>query len=546
MQRILCFAVIVCFAGALYAQDTEPDDPGIVLPPVLLEIEDLQVEDVNAALPADEDQLRPEISIPLPEAEELYVPDFVFDIPFPDQVGVGNEQNDTAFTQYIEQARSPIFSDGSIGIGAPIYVLGDLSLYKLGDEPRFRLRFIHEKLDGYGFRQTGSGFYHSKDLLEGVISFSGVSTDLEVSAGIRESSNGLQRGIDGLSAEYESVSHRDALANAAITQQLSEMIVLAGDLDVTYGSQILAAETPLIAAEFLVAPTVQLGIQTGAWDFSLTGQYEFVSTSSTITTNDNRLQALLGASYLFPSDVRLSLDGGVFWSQSDGLLPNVTIEADGRIGTMINFRSVAGYQVRAQSFQEMWGDAPLLALSGPLGPEYGWMFDGTMQLRPVSSLLLTADVSFDMMDGVVDPDASPNATTGLFSYNIGSSPTISLNTGLSVEWDITSAIGLDLVWNGFFINRTRFTPVQTANVTFNAQDQAEKFGFVFDTLIEFSETAVAIPIIGLGGFYRISDSVQFQLDVRDILSPLLFPGRYDWEPYIRSGLHAMLLTKISL
>ena len=543
MQRMLGFVLIFFASFAVFAQDTEPEDPGIVLPPVLLEIEDLQVEDVNAALPADEDQLRPEVSIPLPEAEELYVPDFVFDIPFPDQVGVSNEVSDATFTQYLEQTRSPIFSDGRIGIGAPIYVLGDLSLYKLGDEPRFRLRFFHEKLDGYGFRQTGSGFYHSDDLLEGVISFGNDTTGFEVSAGIQESANGLQRGINGLSAEYESVNHRDANANAELTQQFTPNFGFTGVLDVSYGSQILTAETPLIASELAISPGVQLGYNSGALDLSLAGEYEFISTTGGTAMTDHRIQALIGASYLLPTDIRLSFDGGIYWSSRDALLPNVTIGADGRIGTIVNFNTIAGYQVRPQRLQQRWLDAPLLAFAGPLSPEYGWSWSGTIQIRPVSSFIITADMNFDLMDNVLDPAVAPDAVTGLYSHTTRS--LIALNTLLSFEWDITSILGIDLSWQGAFIDRTRHQPVQIARLTFDAEDPAERFGFLLEMEVEFAPD-ITIPTIGLGGYYRINDSVQFQLDVRDILSPMLDPGRYNWEPYIRPGLHAMLLTKISL
>jgi len=54
------------------AQEMEPSEPEIVLPSVVLEIEDLSVENVRAKLPENE-LVPPEIEVPLPEAEELQI-----------------------------------------------------------------------------------------------------------------------------------------------------------------------------------------------------------------------------------------------------------------------------------------------------------------------------------------------------------------------------------------------------------------------------------------------------------------------------------------
>ena len=550
MRRVTGLTVFVLTTFLLHTQETEPQDPGIKLPPVLLEIADLQVEEVNAALPADEDQLRPEIAIPLPEAEEIFIPDYVFDIPYPEQLGVSPDIEIVEVDQYIKQTRSPIFSDGRIGVGAPVYVLGDLSLYKLGDEPRFRLRFFHEKLDGYGFREAGSGFYHSDDVLEGFLSYEREATGFEVSAGIRETSNGLQRGIAGATVEYDSASHRDVFTSASISHQLVPMLNVAGTLEVGYGSQILSAESPVISSEIIVSPRIFLGADLNPLMLSVEGDYEFASTpGASLTSTAHRLEAIINASYLLlPSDIRLSIDAGISWSSNDELRPNVVVGGEGTFGTDIRFHTEGGYRVRTNTYRNLWLDSPLLAQSGtgPLTPEFGWMWNGTIQIRPIPNLLITTDIDFAWAEGgVPNPSATPDATTGLFPFDAGS--LISLDTDLAVKWEISQVFGADFLWHGAFIftNYTRYEPVQTFHIAFDAEDPAERFGAALSTEIEL-DPAITIPIVGFGGYYRISESVQFQLDVRDVLAPLLDPGRHGWEPYIRPGLHAMLMTKISL
>ena len=58
MKRLLIVVFTLAFSGFLgWGQDFEPEEPGIVLPPMLLQVEDLQVEDVQAALPQEDEQL---------------------------------------------------------------------------------------------------------------------------------------------------------------------------------------------------------------------------------------------------------------------------------------------------------------------------------------------------------------------------------------------------------------------------------------------------------------------------------------------------------
>ena len=69
------------FSG--FSQDIEPSEPSIVLPAVVLEIEDLSIESITAVLPEDEEILPPEIEFPLPEVGELEVEEPHMDFTMP-------------------------------------------------------------------------------------------------------------------------------------------------------------------------------------------------------------------------------------------------------------------------------------------------------------------------------------------------------------------------------------------------------------------------------------------------------------------------------
>ena len=53
--------------------DEEPIDPDIVLPSVILEIEDLSIEVIDAVLPEEDELLPPEREVPLPEQDVMEI-----------------------------------------------------------------------------------------------------------------------------------------------------------------------------------------------------------------------------------------------------------------------------------------------------------------------------------------------------------------------------------------------------------------------------------------------------------------------------------------
>lgn len=542
---ILLLSVIVT---GLFAQEAEPEDPGIVLPPVLLEVEDLQVETVNAALPSDEDQLRPDVTIPLAAAEDLYLPDAVFDIAYPDQIGVTPDPDDVSFSDYVQTSRATaIFSDGRIGIGAPIYVLGDLSLYKIGESPRFRLNFLHEKLDGYGFVQAGSGFYNSTDVLDGTISFEIDAVDFNMHGTIGETTMGLQDNVEGAIA-YDSVTYRN-IAGSIEVSHVTEPVTLTGLIRAEYFAQTLTAAEPQFAAEVTIWPRASATLFLDPFDFELDLQYELASTSSeAVSAIDHRLFAAL-ISGLRLNNLRLFLDAGLMWLVSDPVLPDVRLGLEWNVGTMLRIETSAGYVSRPIRNSTLLVDRPLLKLTN-LGPEFGWEWNGAAQIRPVTPLLLSIDAGLSYRQDVPDSTAAYDTETGLFDPN--QVAMTRLEMGVNLEWTISNEFGLIVDWNGIFIERTQFEPSHTVSISLAAEDSIERFGALFELganlrqLESDPSPEISLPILSFGGYYRISESVRVQLDLQDALAPLLSLGRIGWDPYIEPGLNVTLVTTISL
>ncbi|TFH04114.1 MAG: hypothetical protein E4H09_04110, partial [Spirochaetales bacterium] len=160
VRSIAVLAAMFLVAQLVTAQTagpSEPTDTDIMIPDLLLKVEELTVDDVQAVLPPEGALALGQISIPLPAAGDLTVDESAFTVPLPGAAVAG------------PGSTSSFFSSGRLGAGSVNHIVGDLSLYKLGESPRFRVEFAHEGLDGYQFQDAGTGFFSSTNTVSGWI-----------------------------------------------------------------------------------------------------------------------------------------------------------------------------------------------------------------------------------------------------------------------------------------------------------------------------------------------------------------------------------------
>lgn len=548
MKHLRIYILLFLAAAFLPAQDIEPEEPGIVLPPAFLAVEDLQVENVEAALPDDEIQLRPDIAIPLPEADELYLPEEVFDIPYPDQVLAAQQTTSPLIFTGPQSQRSSIFSEGQIGVGSMNHVIGDISLFKLGMTPRFNLRFYHEKKDGYlsggGFlyHDAGSGFYHSDDVLNGAFSFAGGNFNLDAEGEIAEVSDGLQ----GRSS-YDSLTHRFMSADINLGFFPLDTLTLSGGLRAHNVNKTLSAtapETPVNRFEFSVRPEAAIQLSLPVFGTGLQAMYEFLDYAAP-APSAHKMNARANISLSLQPEYKILLLGGVSWTIGGSPLFPVSLSFEGAIGNVFLFSIAGGYKVEDIRFYPMWKKSPLLDATLPVADNGGWFGEARAQYRPARSVLLDAGIDFSAMSAVVDPQSSHDTGTGLFAFS--QSALMTLKTVLGISWDISQNFRLETDWTGRFIELAQFTPSHSLSLSFEGQDNLERFGGSLAASMDvYLSSGVEIPALTINGFYRITEGVMFELDAEDLLSPLYAAGRPYWGGYVDAGLHVTLTTRISL
>jgi hypothetical protein len=546
-MKKLCFILCsILISGLLPAQETDdgadlavPEEPGIILPTMLLEVEDITIETVDVPLPAEEKIESLDIDIPLPEEEDLYISDDSFSLPVYDQQGnaTGDRLSESSF-----------FSTGIIGAGSMNHILGSVALYKLGTEPRFRFRFSHEGIDGYGFRAPGSGFFSREDLLEGWLAYRSDSIELETEAGFIEREQGLQGRSDFYSAALRFLSLSPAFLFRPV-----DFFTLTLDSEVSSGSRIMAVASQLIPAErqseFYVAPQLDLRFAFSSFTIGLTGSYGFQFVDQTYPVH--RASTGIDAELILFDSLILNGSVGSMWQWDPAyrvLLP-FQLGLDLSVQSALRIFASGGQRVSYNNYTGLWKDFPLLSMSTALPPSYELFAGGGFSWSIAERVLqLDAGIEFADRKNIINPELNTGFSTaaGTFSFSVDSMQ--SLYSDVGVKWKISDLLSFEAGWNAVFLQRSNLEAAHRLNASFGLVPQDEAYGVSIDavTKLEGEPMLLLLPNLNASGFVKITDGVRLDLEIKDILSPFLGSGRPGYGPFIEPGFRAILKTQISL
>jgi hypothetical protein len=105
-----------------YGIDDVPSSIELIIPPVVVEFEDSFEAVLELKVPDYNDIILPDFEISLPYPQEMTTPDIDFDLPLPD------------FVEYNFVEKSSFFSEGVLGIGNRNNIIGNISLFRLGQD----------------------------------------------------------------------------------------------------------------------------------------------------------------------------------------------------------------------------------------------------------------------------------------------------------------------------------------------------------------------------------------------------------------------------
>jgi hypothetical protein len=549
MKRLFAASLLLLLClGVLSAQESapavEPEEPDIILPEVILRIEDFSVEEVEAGIPGEDTLSAPERTVPLPEVGEL-------DIEEPEiPVGIGESRDLIG-----GQRSSGLSAQAILGAGTLSHLYSQISLNRIGgEEPRFKLRFLHEMLDGVAGADgeaAGSGFHTREDRLEAGIKFHLGSLGLEFEGLFQDQERGLQQET----LTYLSHVHRQGGLAVRLEQPLGERFTLKAQTEGSFAAQLLTGTTPLDTTEILIAPLASFEFRhRGIW-LGLEGDFTYRSVSGGVTDDLQRagLQVFFGAEFL--ENYRFEARGGWMWnSELDHLFP-FSLSLSGTPFSTFSFQASGGYRVVPLNYADLLAGFPLpdLLVSEP-ADDHGWFADLGMSFTLTQNLSLQAQALLAWSSALLWPDGNPpDPANGLFT--IPQYSAVQLNTDARLRWNLGALITLSAGLHTEFLDRAPGAPLHSAIVEIQGNDAATRWGG--DASLEFAIGDAALtPLLSAGGFYNITDTISLIGEIEDLLHPVLgetvlntrLPsgGLYAWDGYKAPGLRGTIKVQINL
>ncbi len=541
--KILCILAVVLFAGTagLRAAGTVPGEPGepeIILPPVVLEIEDLSVERVEAKLPPEEDLLPPPRDVLLVDVGDLVIADPSVPTTAVATGGAGAGDGNRFLA-----------TDVRLGAGSANHVTGSIALKTLGPLPRFSLDFAHETMDGSTANPLDTGFGRRSDLLSGALSFARGSLGADLAGSFAEEEAGLQ----GLTAggPYATRLARTVEGRASFSAKPVDQLTLSAALDASADTLRLDGPGLSPESEYRIAPSLSARAAFTAVRLGLDARYAYRSSTPAGASRLHRVSAGLWFEADLPASLILNGSVGWFGSSSTGaalvasLVP-FEVRLTGTPTPFLTLSAGGGYRVTQLDMRDAARLSPLIAPAAP-ADDSGWFADGSLRLTFTRDLSVSARAAFSTASAALDADPAALAS-GL--YPLASRQGSRLTTDLGMRWGITQEISVSASYAHEWVALAVLVPSDRLAVELAGLQSAGRWGgnlSVDWTLPQpVSGVPVQLPLLRASGFFAVSEVVTLQLGASDLLAPLLAGGaRTGFGGYAEPGFRVTASVRMS-
>jgi len=536
--RSTIFAVVLLALGAsvLPAAETgvaEPSDPEIVLPPIILEIEDLSVERVEAKLPPEEELLPPAREVPLVDVGDL----LIVDPSVPTSTGGAAGGSAGSRDRFVA-------AEVELGAGMLNHVIGSVALKTLGGVPRFALDFTHETMDGFSAVPLAPGYSRRTDELAGSLTLTPGVFDLGLSGSFVEGEYGLQ----GKGAQFLTRLGRSIGVEAAASARALEWLTVAAALAAGSDSVTLEGSTALQQeSEHRIAPSLTLDARFKKVRFGLSARYAFRSSTPGGGSQLHRFTTGLA----FGADLASSLllDGSVGWygSSAGASLVPFEIRLTGTPFPFLTLAAGGGFRVTPQDMRDSLALNPFIEPAVP-ADDSGWFADASLRFTFMKDLSASARAAVASSTAMLDADPTTVLLTGLFP--LAQRQGLRLSTDAGMRWGITQEISLSASLAHEWLPLAALIPLDRVLVELAVLQAAGRWGGNLSLDIVFpaplAGSAAQLPVVSASCFLAVSEVVTLQLGAADLLGPLLPGGaRIDVGTYGKPGFRLTGSVKMS-
>ena len=503
----------------VYAEEGVPSSVDLVLPPIIVEFNNKSEPALNIEIPDYGDIVLPDFEVSLPEPGDIPINDISFNIPMPDLI------------EYSYSGKPSFFSEGILGIGDRNHLIGNISLFRLGQDFRFSLSFAHNGLDGFGRNGAGKGYFSRSEIFKGDFNNGNDSLMVTGSGSFKE----IEDGFQGQVSSYTSVIHRLSSIDLGISG--GEKISWDGSASVDLASKTLTGETPVSSNELLISLDSSFSFKKGLFNSTISTGYKYDQLSGSAERNILDSDLKLGITL---KSMEISANAGIFWIPETYPLYPYSITLDGAFKEKVQYHSSAGYLVKNYLNYDSWENHPYFAIAS--GTNKGWFWDNQITISPNQYSDIGFHSLYRFMESYMslNPE-SFNTLDGLFSVEsikgsyLDVSPFFKLSFlsgwNFSVEWDGQLLFDEDIM-----------KPVHS--LSSEIVYEKENTGFSLSGVYSL-KPFLAVPSISIEIHYLISDGITLSLEGQDILNYFSY-DRLTIGNYIDEGGKLTLLTKISL
>ena len=525
MQRWGIFYFILpllVLSGAYYgiSQDLEPEEPEIVLPSIILEIEDLSIESVTAALPEEEELLPPELRFPLPEAGELEVEEPQMDFTIPE----------TGAPVYKVKEGKYLTAEAVLGTGTSNQFYSRISLYFLGEKPEGKILYQHETVDGFSSKSPGSGYNMREDRVESFLNFNLWDIDLRTEGAF----NDRERGLQGKGDFYSKINR---FINAGLEGEyrLNDRFILKGSFEASSANQLLTKVIPGTEEvnEYYISPSFGGEFQFTRGLFGILPSFSYRSIPEFPGLSQGR-SLVQGYFEVDLSEVyRLEGTLGWFWSEKSGHLVPFDLTLSALISDFLSISIGGGYRILEYDLVDIFkkyslGDISSTLEDSTLEDNHEWFFDLRFNWIPFQGWIIDAGLSY--MDNSSMPNflKTVNPSTGLFPfYQV---PAHRLSVDIGGSWIISESFSARAGLESEGGERPAHCPKHRVTLDMNMIEKQGKYGGGASLDYATGKYFLQATILDLSGFYRLSEFVRFVVEASDLLYPLLDEPRYYRDP----------------
>ncbi len=547
---LVSFAILLLTAlpgGSLYAQEEAPEPPEeteIILPPEFFDFREAGPQEVDALLPELPPIEAPGFSVPVPEPTADEGEAVAVRIPEPEEV----------FREEAAPGGSSIFTTGTLGAGSVNYILGELALYKIGEEPRFRFEYLHRGLDGFAFNDPGTGHFHRLDRLAGWVAAESESgTSGELSATYREREIGFQGRPSFYSSEFRTIE-----GELQFRYPLADRVAAYAQAELGYTNRLYTVKDPTLeppeTGESRVRPRLGVALDFNRFGLDLYGRYGLRDLGGTPVSTVQEFAGGAEASYELGEQWTLGAGMEVLREIDRSFLFPFFLSLGLDLEDRFSLELAGGMEYTVPTLRELWQVYPFLAPGSTgeweLPSQEAWYGEGSLGWRPPFTGL-----EFELRGRYEERFRGMKIKPYEESVDLLPFETESreqLTGEFNTLWRPNARVELTAGLRSLFLNRHFLEPRHEGTVTGDYLTPGRVWGARFDLAVPFYDELL-LPQWNMEAYVRPLEAVEVRLGVDDILSPLLEDGRgreanepTEEYPFVEPGFTVRLEARITL